>query len=78
MAVLDIHPDYIVHQGKKTKVVLDIKEFEDIERELERIEEYEEALRLSQDAEFAKIIQEALSSPTVLSNKSAEEVLNEI
>ncbi len=75
---LNVHPDYIVHQGKKTKVVIDIKEFEDIKKGLAQVEEYEEALRLSRNPEFAEIIQQALSSATVLKNKTAEEVLNEI
>ncbi len=78
MAVLNIHPDYIVHQGKKTKAVIDIKEFEKIKKELARVDDYEEALRLSRDPEFTKIIQQALSSETILHDKTAEEVLNEI
>lgn len=78
MSVLNIHPDYIVHQGKKTKVVIDIEEFEEIKKGLERVEEYEEALRLSMEPEFVQIIQQALFSTTVLQNKTAEEVLNEI
>ena len=76
--MLKIHPDYIVHQGKKTKVVIDIKEFEEIKKELARIEDYEEALRLSKNQEFIDIIQQALSSDTVMQNKTTKEVLNEI
>ena len=78
MPLTQIHPDYIVHNGKKTKVVLDIREYEEMRQELEKVEAYEEALYLSKDAEFVRLIQQSLSSPSVLQNKVAEEVLNEI
>lgn len=78
MPTLKLHPDYIVHEGKKIKVVLDIKEYNEIEQRLERVEEYEEALQLSKDLEFVQLVQQALSSPTVLKDRSAEEVLNDI
>ncbi len=78
MPLTQIHPDYIVHNGKKTKVVLDIREYEKMRQELERVEEYEEALYLSKDAEFIRLVQQSLSSPSMLRDKTAEEMLNEI
>ncbi len=78
MPTLKLHPDYIIHEGKKIKAVLDIEEYNEIQQKLEQIGEYEEALQLSKDSEFAQLVQQALSSPTVLKDKSAKEVLNEI